>query len=220
MENVNTGSHFAVLPYFFTSHERGDGGDDTGADGGFDFKYGITSSFMLDVTVNPDYSQIEADPDRIELSERYDEYLPEKRPFFTEGIDVFRSNQALFYSRRIIDPAAGLKLTGKTGKTRIGILSAIDETSSERETYYNHLRARTDVFDESSLGILMTNRDDPDRSAYNRVISLDGVLRFRKVYSLNGQLSRSYSRDDSTAHAATGFNLSFERSAAESYSSV
>lgn len=220
IEGVKTGSHFAILPYFFTSHERGDGGDDRTTDAGFDFRYGITSNFMLDVTVNPDYSQIEADPDRIELSERYIQLLPEKRPFFTEGIDVFRSNQALFYSRRIANPVAGLKLTGKTGRTRIGVLSAVNEETSDAKTYYNHFRAKTDILDESSVGLLMTNRDEADTRRHNRIISLDSVLRFQSKYSFKSQFSRSYTRDDSTDYGTTGYNLCFERFGAHSYSSV
>ncbi len=77
---------------------------------GADLKYGITSDLTLDATVNPDFGQVEADPSQVNLSQ-YESFYGEKRPFFTEGADIFRfglglgdgddANEALFYSRRI-----------------------------------------------------------------------------------------------------------------------
>jgi len=77
---------------------------------GVDIKYGVTSDLTLDATVNPDFGQVEADPSQVNLTQ-YETFLPEKRPFFTEGADIFRfgialgdgdnATESLFYSRRI-----------------------------------------------------------------------------------------------------------------------
>ncbi|HYJ79867.1 MAG TPA: DUF5916 domain-containing protein [Longimicrobiaceae bacterium] len=80
---------------------------------GLDLKYGVTSDLTLDLTVNPDFGQVEADPSQVNLSQ-YETFLSEQRPFFTEGADLFRfgiglgdgdgGNESLFYSRRIGRP--------------------------------------------------------------------------------------------------------------------
>ncbi|MFL5538838.1 MAG: DUF5916 domain-containing protein [Longimicrobiaceae bacterium] len=77
---------------------------------GLDVKYGVTSDLTLDATVNPDFGQVEADPSQVNLTQ-YETFLAEKRPFFTEGADIFRfgialgdgdnATESLFYSRRI-----------------------------------------------------------------------------------------------------------------------
>jgi hypothetical protein len=77
---------------------------------GADLKYAITSNFTLNATLNPDFGQVEADPSQVNLT-AYETFLPEQRPFFMEGSDIFRfglgagdgdfGSESLFYSRRI-----------------------------------------------------------------------------------------------------------------------
>jgi len=124
------------------------------SDIGLDFKYGLSSAFTLDATINPDFGQVESDETILNLT-AYETYYPEKRPFFLEGIDLFRSPYFYqFYSRRIgrapsgeIDSASfyydyprntgilgAFKLTGKTtGGTAMGILNA---TTGEEKAEY------------------------------------------------------------------------------------
>ncbi len=221
IRDVETGRSLALLPYVFSSHIQNPYEKGRPIDAGIDFRCGITSDLMLDLTVNPDFSQIEADPDRIELTERYAQMLPEKRPFFTEGTDVFASNQALFYSRAIANPMAGLKLTGKIGRNRVAFLSAADEElNSGGMEYYNHLRAKCKLLKESSIGLLMTNKDDFGNETYNRTLSMDGVLRLRHIYSLKAQVTRSMTKDAVASYGATGYNLNLERLGANVYNSV
>jgi len=221
IRGIETGRHFALLPYLFSSYIENEHEDSRPFDLGLDFRYGITSNSMLDVTLNPDYSQIEADPDRIELTERYAQTLPEKRPFFTEGTDIFASNQWLFYSRNITNPIAGLKLTGKIGRNRLGLLSALDdEVDSEKQNYYNHLRVKTEIFNESSIGLLMTNKDNSKDAMYNRALSVDGVFRFGDIYSLKSQVTGTFTKDSTNRYEATGYNLNLERFGADSYNSL
>jgi hypothetical protein len=221
IRGIQTGNHFALLPYLFSSATKTREEKNASIDAGLDFRYGIASNLMLDVTVNPDYSQIEADPDRIDLTERYAQTLPEKRPFFTEGIDIFASNQWLFYSRNIVKPIAGLKLTGKVGKNRIGFLSAVDaEVRSSKRDYYNHLRLRREILDESAIGVVITNKDDFQDGTSNRTFSLDGVFRFEDVYSLKSQLTGTFTRNTDGCRSAVGYNANLERFGATSYTSI
>ena len=206
LENVNAGNHLSFLPYVFFSHNNYLEEEERPIDAGFDFRYGVTSDIMIDATINPDYSQIEADPDRIELTERYAPWLQEKRPFFTEGTDVFVSNQNLFYSRRIINPLLGLKLTGRTFGNRIGFLSTVDDDPNyTNRIYYNHLRIKRRILGSSSIGFLTTNRDDFEEETFNRTVSIDGVLNFGTIYYLKPQFTRTFTRDSSGRYDANGY---------------
>jgi len=221
IRGVKAGRNLALLPYLFSSYVPNGTTNRRALDAGVDFKCSVTSNLMFDATLNPDYSQIEADPDRIELTERYASLLPEKRPFFTEGTDVFASHQSLFYSRTIRNPLAGLKLTGKIGGNRIALLSALDdEVDSDKENYYNHLRIRTDILDESSIGLLITNKDTPSDATYNRVISADNLLRFGQIYSLRSQVTGTVTKARDDLSRALGYNLNFERLGAHSYHNI
>jgi hypothetical protein len=156
-ENLPSPMRLELLPYTVASHDRRP--ESTGSlyaptseadvSGGFDLKYGLTSDFTIDATVNPDFGQVEADPAVVNLT-AFETYFPERRPFFVEGSALFRQSGPggqLFYSRRIgrrpqgwADPpeggtveipdastilAAG-KLTGKSASgLGLGVLSAL-----------------------------------------------------------------------------------------------
>ena len=102
--------------------------DDTQPDFGFNMKYGVTSNLTADFTLNPDFSQIEADRPQIETNQRYPLFFPELRPFFLEGQEIFRTpgRTNLVHTKTIVDPQIGGKLTGKTGNTTLGLLVAND----------------------------------------------------------------------------------------------
>ncbi|MEZ5012611.1 MAG: DUF5916 domain-containing protein, partial [Bacteroidales bacterium] len=107
-------------------------------------KYGITSQLILDATVNPDFSQVEADAGQVDVNLRYKLYYPEKRSFFLEGNENFKiaATQAdeydpvltMMHSRAIINPLTGLKLSGKvTPGLTIAALYALDRTTGEAD---------------------------------------------------------------------------------------
>ncbi|HEX8906228.1 MAG TPA: DUF5916 domain-containing protein [Longimicrobiaceae bacterium] len=118
MRGLPSPRRLELLPYAVSGATRapGAGGDpfyratDFRGSAGLDLKYGVTSDLTLDATVNPDFGQVEADPSQVNLTQ-YESFFPEKRPFFTEGADIFRfgiglgdgggANESLFYSRRI-----------------------------------------------------------------------------------------------------------------------
>lgn len=151
VDGVSPARHAEVLPYTAASarNQPGEPGNpfQTGrtrtATAGGDFKVGVSSAMTLTGTINPDFGQVEADPAVVNLS-AFETFYPERRPFFTEGSDLFRfriadgdgdgSSEELFYTRRIgraphgaADPRGGYaesidrttilgaaKLTGRT----------------------------------------------------------------------------------------------------------
>ena len=119
-------------------------GDVTGKlEPGANLKVGISRGLTFDATINPDFSQVEADAGQLALNTRFALFFPEKRPFFLESGDVFQVRiplqgqdpgfwqppTSLIYTRRIVDPSGGVKLSGKAGRTRVGVIAALDAFS-------------------------------------------------------------------------------------------
>ena len=145
-------------------------------DAGLNLRLGFTS-YALDATLNPDFSQVESDQGQVTVNERFALFFPEKRPFFLEGIELFGSPQTLVYTRRINDPKAGAKLAGKFGQLGVAHLTAVDQTDAG-DAWFNITRLRRDFGRNSIAGVTFTNRDQAD--SHNRVLAGD----FRYVWSL------------------------------------
>ncbi len=163
-------------------------------DYGLNLRYGVTRNLTLDATVNPDFSQIEADANRITVNERFALFFPEKRPFFLEGTEIFQMPQNLVYTRQIVDPDGGAKLTGKVGAFQVGYLGARDASPTLDDAFFNIVRVRRDVGTGSSVGVVYTDRSAG--SAYNRVLAGDARLLLGR-YTVTTQLASSW--DDTGA---------------------
>lgn len=195
---------------------RGDLEPEVGVNG----RMGITQNLVLDATVNPDFSQVEADVDQIQVNERFALFFPEKRAFFLEGTEIFRTTQNLVHTRRIIDPIAGAKLTGKIGAFAVGYLGAVDESPSSvfggsGDAVVNLVRARADVGAGSTLGVLYADRTLTSRGGFNRVLSSDARLLFGGRYALATQVTGSWTSDGSSgdpAELAPAVSVDFLRS--------
>lgn len=182
--------------------------DDPEGDFGVNARYGVTQNLVLDATYNPDFSQVEADANQISVNERFALFFPEKRAFFLEGTEIFNTPARLVYTRQIVDPVAGAKLTGKIGAFNVGYIGAVDESPStilggSGNAAFNLLRARRDVGEGSTLGLLYTDRTKTDGSGeYNRLFAGDARLVFGGRYTvtaqLAGSLTRSAGADDHT----------------------
>ncbi|MBN1108078.1 MAG: carbohydrate binding family 9 domain-containing protein [Bacteroidales bacterium] len=157
-------------------------------DAGFDAKYSITNNLTVDLTVNTDFAQVEADDQKINLT-RYSLYFPEKRVFFQEKSDVFDfsflGGNNLFYSRRIglydgypVRIFGGVRMTGRINKWDIGILDM--QTASFKENpseNFGIFRTKRSVFNPSSyIGGMATSRLGMNGS-YNVAYGLDGQFR-------------------------------------------
>lgn len=194
---------------------RGDVEPEFGVNG----RVGITQNLVLDATVNPDFSQVEADVDQVQVNERFALFFPEKRPFFLEGMEVFRTAQPLVHTRRIIDPIAGAKLTGKVGAFSVGYLGAVDESPTSvfggtGDAVVNLVRARADVGSGSTVGVIYTDRTVTSGGGFNRVLSSDARLLFGGRYTVNTQVTGTWTSDGgpgSSADLAPGFTVDLAR---------
>ncbi|MBN1158627.1 MAG: carbohydrate binding family 9 domain-containing protein [Bacteroidales bacterium] len=177
---------------------------------GIEIKYGISKNFTLDLTVNTDFAQVEADDQQVNLT-RFSLFFPEKRQFFLERSGIFDftfgSTGQLFYSRRIgIDNGqmvpiwGGLRLTGRTGDWDVGLMSLqtafLKDNEKDEEilpTINNsavRLRKKINLNSNSYLGGLVTSRIDAHGS-YNIGYGFDAILNlFRNDY-LNIVLART-----------------------------
>src|SRR5437899_551217 len=95
-------------------------------DVGGDVRWGLSQNLTLSGTLNPDFSQVESDVGQVLLNERFALFYPEKRPFFLDGLERFDTPNQLIYTRRVVDPDAGVKIAGKAGGTDVAALLTLD----------------------------------------------------------------------------------------------
>ena len=165
-------------------------GGDPDLQSSFDLRWGITQDTYLNATVNPDFSQVEADVAQLDINQTFSLFFPERRTFFLDGADYFDTFRNLVYTRNIANPEYGTKITGKNGPHTFGLLTANDENTSfiipqslssriatlaDEKSDVAIARYRFDIFQNSTVGALITNREGSGYS--NRVSSLDGTLR-------------------------------------------
>ncbi|MEP6990328.1 MAG: DUF5916 domain-containing protein [bacterium] len=176
-------------------------------------RWGITSNLMLSGTAHPDFAEVESDAGRIVLDPRNALYFPEKRPFFLDGADQFDVPGTLVYTRRIVEPVAAVKLSGKAVGTTIGFLSAVDEQAlsptGHDNTYYNILRLQRDIGGQSRLGAVLTDREVGGSS--NRLGGLDSRLVFAGLYTANLQYAGSTTRQPSGPLDGSLWNVNLNR---------
>jgi hypothetical protein len=162
-------------------------------------RWGVTNNLVMNGTVNPDFSQVEADVVALVFDPRQALFYPERRPFFLEGIENYSAPDGLIYTRRMVQPDFAAKLTGKVAGTNVAVLSGLDDRrnslSGDGHPYFNVLRAVRDVGPLSRVGLTYTDRLDADD--YNRVLGVDGRLVFRKLWTAqaHGALSRTRRED-------------------------
>ncbi len=118
----------------------------------------LTPALAADAAINPDFAEVEADQPQSTANQRFPLFFAEKRPFFLEGADLFRTPVLAFHSRTIVDPDAALKLTGTRGRTSGTALLAMDAAPGPGKAFEGALRLRRDVGAQSSLGLLATGR--------------------------------------------------------------
>ena len=161
---------------------------DEDVEAGFSTRWGITPNVTLNATLNPDFSQVEADVAELNVNERFALSFPERRPFFLEGADFFATPLNAVFTRSVADPSFGLKLTGKEGRNAFGVFFAEDRLNNlvlpssegstrsflEQDVRSGVVRYRRDIGKISSLGVLYAGRQADDYS--NQVYGLDGSL--------------------------------------------
>ena len=174
--NTVTGSPCCVTPANRWSY-------DANPQLGGNIRWTLGSNFILNGTVKPDFSQVEADATQIAADERFALFYPEKRPFFVEGLDQFNVPNTLVYTRTIVQPDGAAKITGKLGRADVAVLSALDQRPpgvSSGQPRVDIVRLRQSFGEQSQAGALYSERVGAGRS--NRVIGGDTKIIFGGKY--------------------------------------
>jgi len=203
-------------------------GTPAGAGAGYDYRgtpevggnvrWGISQNLGLAATAHPDFSQVEADVGQVTVNERFALFYPEKRPFFLEGLEQFDTPNRLIYTRQIVQPVAGAKLTGKLGGTAVAYLGAVDDhtqSSTGSNPVYNLLRLRRDLGASSTGGLVYTDRIDG--GDYNRVLGADARIVWKKIWFSQAQVVGSWTRDGSGTRAGQLWAVTFGDRTGRSY---
>jgi len=199
-----------LTPYVLsTGRENVDGSvDDTEV--GMDLKYSVTPSLTLDVTVNTDFAQVEADDQQINL-DRFSLFFPEKRPFFLEnsglfrvgGRSSFRGGTELFFSRRIglsggmpVPILGGARLSGRAGGFNVGFLNMqTDDLGDLHGNNFTVARLGREYRNRSRAGVLVVNREGTGSLApdgdYNRTWAVDGQIGIGQFTDVSGWAART-----------------------------
>ncbi|MGD2084799.1 MAG: carbohydrate binding family 9 domain-containing protein [Candidatus Aminicenantes bacterium] len=173
---------------------------------GITARWGFTPNLMLSTTINPDFSNVEADVAQLDINTQFALYYPEKRPFFLEDSSIFKTRIQAIYTRSLADPNWGLKLTGKEGAHAIGSFLVRDNitnllfpesqgtqsTSLNMSSLCSALRYRRDVGKSSNVGLVITDREGEDY--FNRLVGIDGDIRFNKLDRVMFQFLGSQTR--------------------------
>ncbi|MDQ7050088.1 MAG: DUF5916 domain-containing protein [Enterobacterales bacterium] len=156
-----------------------------------DVRWGINQNVFLNATINPDFSQVEADEIQLEVNKRFAVRTSEKRAFFLDGSDYFSNWSRLVYTKLFGEPEYGLKLTGKSGEHSYGLISLSDkdttfllpDNQSSRLVSLNGvvsnnniLRYRYDLGKKGNAGFTYTQREGEEYS--NKMLSFDSKYWF------------------------------------------
>ena len=222
IKDVSPGNNYQVIPFFFAREV--DALDRTAFGGpkfdayteqevGLDAKFVFNDSWALDLTLNPDFSQIESDEPQVTVNERYEVQFPERRPFFIENADFFATDSTLVFTRRIVDPEGGIRLTGRSGEYGFGSILINDAAPGMNRDAGDPLRGEKaniaiirgfkDLGEQDRVGFLATERQLGD--GHNRVLSFDGRFLLNENWSTQMQLIGTESEPSTGGIETTGY---------------
>jgi hypothetical protein len=241
---ISPGRNMQFIPYtsvgaFRALDERDPAGDRfTGKHvdpkAGLDSKIVIKDSMVLDTTINPDFGQIESDEPQVTVNQRFEVFFPEKRPFFQENSNYFQTPLNLVFTRRVVNPLYGARLTGKVGPWAIGTFLANDRAPGEtvlpgdplngNSAYFGVLRVNREVGKGNSIGFIYTDRELHTGGSsfctliecavgHNRVGGFDTEIRLNQNWQMNAQAVTSETKfNDGSHESGPAYNLFLERS--------
>ena len=217
------GGNLELRPYFLGGMENDQNTNfatDRLGDIGLDAKVALTANLAIDLTLNTDFAQVEADQEQVNLT-RFSLYYPEKREFFLEGAEIFsfggsggnywhreETDMNLFYSRRLglVDGheariIGGAKMVGKIGKYQIGLMNILtDEVTiqEEKETTkvnaanFTVVRLRRDILKRGTIGIMLLNKEESHSSDFNRSLGFDGHIPLSRYFTISSYLAATF----------------------------
>jgi len=174
----------------------------------FGIKYSLSSDRVIELTINPDYSQVEADEEQVDVNTTFALFFPEKRPFFNAGNDLIDTWINAIYTRSINNPIASGRMINRGQKNSWYLLSAIDENSpytipGEEQSFSlsggrsisNIFRFRRTLEEASFFGILATDRRMVDNDGSGSVVGFDTRYKFNKTYQVEFQTLFSHTKE-------------------------
>jgi cellulose/xylan binding protein with CBM9 domain/uncharacterized protein DUF5916 len=201
-------------------------------DPGLTAKFTPSSALTLDLAINPDFAQVEADQLVVTANQRFPIFFPEKRPFFLEGIDIFQTPITAVHTRAIVDPDVAVKLSGKKGRNTFGLMLASDNGPGtfvgderlnpgnfrflDKNAQIGVLRLKRDVGKENSIGMIATTYNFIEK--HNDVLGIDGRFRLDKqttwTFQALGTTSRNhfFNADEGVSRYRTGNGLGYATS--------
>jgi len=210
-DNLEPGRDLEIVPTVTT--RRTDSTDDPGTDPivdgkfegevGLSVRWGITPDLTANLAINPDFSQVEADVAQLDVNNQFALFFPEKRPFFLEGSDYFRTPIQAVFTRTVADPTVGAKLTGKRGNNTFGVYATEDNVTnllfpgafgSDSESLVISNTALVGRYSRSfgnasQVGALVTTRSGDDY--HNYVGGFDASWKINDQHTVKAQLLRS-----------------------------
>lgn len=192
MGDITPGNNNQFIPYVFSRRAdvlqaNAPGGPamqgSTEAEIGLDAKFVYRDAWVLDLTLNPDFSQVESDMPQVTVNERFEVQYPERRPFFIENADFFKPTDATYlFTRRIVDPELGMRVTGRQNGWGFGALLMNDEAPGLNRAETDPLRGEKaqisvvrgfrDFGGQNRIGTLIIDRQLGE--GYNRLAGVDG----------------------------------------------
>ncbi|HKO97660.1 MAG TPA: DUF5916 domain-containing protein [Pyrinomonadaceae bacterium] len=180
-----------------------------GLDPGLTAKFIPSPALTLDLAINPDFAQVEADQLVVTANQRFPIFFAEKRPFFLEGIDIFQTLVTAVHTRSIVDPDVAVKLTGKKGRNTFGIMGASDNGPGnfvgderlnptnfkflDKNAYVGVMRFKRDVGKENTIGVLATSYNFIEK--HNQLLAVDGRFRLDPASTVSFQVLGTTSRN-------------------------
>ena len=238
---LRPGRNMRLKPYILDGATRNVGASEFDNDfkAGLDFKAGVTPSMALDLTINPDFAQAEADEQQVNLTQ-FSLFYPEKREFFLENSGIFyvgdiprnqrqvarfrppEEDLLLFFSRRIgltdageqVPLYGGARLTGRAGAYGLGFMTMQSQDLVEGPSEnYTVARVRRDILANSDIGAIVTSRDASGSSQdFNRVLGADANFRFFRYFSVNGFAAKSETPGETRNQGASKAAIGWEDS--------
>ncbi len=221
--DAKMGGNLELMPYFLGGMENDSNTNfatDRMSDVGLDAEVALTANLALDLTLNTDFAQVEADQEQVNLT-RFSLYYPEKREFFLEGAEVFAfgggggspwhqggSDMDLFYSRRLglVDGheariLGGAKMVGKVGKYQVGLMNILTDDVTYREedisttvngANFTVVRFRRDILQRATIGMMLMNKEVLHSSYFNRSLGVDGHFPLSLYFTVSGYLAATF----------------------------
>jgi hypothetical protein len=221
--DVRMGGNLELMPYFLGGVENDlntDFATERVTDIGLDAQIALTANLALDLTLNTDFAQVEADQELVNLT-RFSLYYPEKREFFLEGAEVFAfggggsgpwrfgdSDMDLYYSRRIglVDGheariLGGAKMVGKAGKYQVGLMNILTDDVTFQEgdisttvngANFTVARFQRDILRRATIGMMFINKEVLNSTYYNRSLGVDGNIPLSLNFTMSGYLAATF----------------------------